>query len=60
MPQGALSFFEIIHTDICGPFDVPALGGDKYFITYVNDFSHFGFIYLLKEISSSGHSQSVC
>ena len=22
---------EIIHTDICGPFDAPSIGGEKYF-----------------------------
>lgn len=26
---------EIIHTDICGPFDVPSFGGEKYFITFM-------------------------
>ncbi|KAK9749378.1 hypothetical protein RND81_02G122000 [Saponaria officinalis] len=29
---------EIIHTDICGPFDAP-WGGEKYFITFIDDFS---------------------
>ena len=29
---------EIIHTDICGPFDVPSFGGEKYFITFIDDF----------------------
>jgi hypothetical protein len=30
---------EIIHTDICGPFDNPSFGGEKYFITFIDDFS---------------------
>jgi len=42
---------EIIHTDICGPFDVPSFGGEKYFITFIDDFSRYEFIYLLKEKS---------
>ena len=29
---------EIIHTDICGPFDVPSFNGEKYFITFIDDF----------------------
>ena len=33
---------EIIHTDICGPFDVPSFGGEKYFITFIDDFSCYG------------------
>ena len=49
---------ENIHT-ICGPFDVPYFGGEKYFITFI-DFSHYGFIYFLREKkSNSGFSKSV-
>ena len=44
---------EIIHTDICGPFDVPSLGGERYFITFIDDFSRYGYIYLLHEKSQS-------
>ncbi|KAL0551495.1 hypothetical protein IC582_010583 [Cucumis melo] len=44
---------EIIHTDICGPFDVPSFGGEKYFITFIDDFSRYGYIYLLHEKSQA-------
>lgn len=44
---------EIVHTDICGPFDVPSLSGEKYFITFINDFSRYGYIYLLHEKSQA-------
>jgi len=30
--------FEIIHTDICGPFDVNSFNKKKYFITFIDDF----------------------
>ena len=33
----------VIHTDICGPFTPPAMGGYKYFITFIDDYSHYGF-----------------
>ena len=42
---------EIIHTDICGPFDTPSFGGENYFITFIDDFSRYGYIYLLNEKS---------
>ena len=45
---------KIIHTDICGPFDTLAINGERYFITFINDFSYYGYIYLLH-----GKSQSV-
>ena len=44
--------FEIIHTDICGPFDTP-FGGEKYFITFIDDFSRYGYVYLLNEKSQA-------
>ena len=46
---------EIIHTDICGPFDVPYFNGEKYFITFIDDFSRYGYVYFLKE-----KSQVIC
>ncbi|RDX74091.1 hypothetical protein CR513_46201, partial [Mucuna pruriens] len=39
----------LIHIDICGPFD----GNKKYFITFVDDFSHYCYLYLLHEKSQS-------
>ena len=42
---------EIIHIDICGPFDSPSFGKEKYFIAFINDFSRYCYIYLLHEKS---------
>lgn len=42
---------ELIHTDIYGPFDVPSWGGEKYFITFIDDFSRYCYLYLLHEKS---------
>lgn len=44
---------EIIYTDICGPFDVPTFGGEKYFITFIDDYSRYCYLYLLHEKSQS-------
>lgn len=38
----------VIHSDMCGPFEVPSLGGNKYFITFVDEFSRILWIYLIK------------
>jgi len=40
-----------VHTDICGPFDVNFFGKEGYFITIINDYSRYGYVYLLPEIS---------
>ena len=44
---------EIIHTDICGPFDIPSIGGEKYFITFIDDFSRYCILYMLHDKSQS-------
>lgn len=40
---------EIIHTDICGHFDVPSIGGEIYIITFIDDFSQYCTLYLLND-----------
>ena len=42
----------LIYTDICGPFTPTALGGYRYFITFTNDFSHYGHVELIREKSN--------
>ena len=44
---------QLIHTDICGPFDIPSWNGEKYFITFIDDFSRYCYLYLLHEKSQS-------
>ena len=43
----------VIHTDICGPFTDLAMGGHKYFITFIDDYSCYGFVKLIREKSNS-------
>ncbi|CAL8132317.1 unnamed protein product [Prunus armeniaca] len=47
------NLLEIIHTDICGPFPVPTIEGHRYFITFIDDFSRFCYIYLIQNKSSA-------
>ena len=49
----------MIHTDICGPFDIPTWGGEKYFITFINDYSRYYYLYLLHEKSQSANTLEV-
>ncbi|GJU37568.1 retrotransposon protein, putative, ty1-copia subclass [Tanacetum coccineum] len=41
----------LIHTDVCGPFRVPTQDGDTYFITFIDDFSRYGYGYALETIA---------
>jgi hypothetical protein len=40
---------QIIHTDICGPFPVKSVNGYDSFITFIDDYSYFSYIYPIKE-----------
>ncbi|RVW16023.1 Retrovirus-related Pol polyprotein from transposon TNT 1-94 [Vitis vinifera] len=44
---------DLIHTDICGPLTPTTLGGYKYFITFIDDFSRYGYVELIHEKSDS-------
>ncbi len=35
---------EIIHTDICKPFDTPSFGGKKYLIAFIDNFLSYKYI----------------
>ena len=50
---------EIIHTDICGPFDVNSFSKERYFITFIDNFLRYGHVYLLHEKSQSVNSLEV-
>ena len=43
----------LIHTDVCGPMTTQARGGYSYFITFTDDFSRYGFVYLMKHKSEA-------
>lgn len=45
----AKSTLEIIHTDLCGPSKIPTIGGARYFLLFVDDFSRMVFVYFLKK-----------
>ena len=44
---------EIIHTYICGPLSVPCFTREKYFITFIDDLSRYGYVYLMHEKSQA-------
>lgn len=42
---------ELIHMDLCGPFEVASLGGSKYFLMLKDDFSGYRHVYFVKSKS---------
>ena len=47
------TLLELIHTDICEFGSILTRGGNKYIITFIDDFSKFTFVYLLKNKSDA-------
>ncbi|GJT34435.1 retrotransposon protein, putative, ty1-copia subclass [Tanacetum coccineum] len=44
----AKDLLRLIHTDVCGPFKTMSRKGASYFVTFTDDFSPYGYVYLLK------------
>ena len=40
--ERATDLLEIIHTDVCGPMNVEARGGYRYFLTFTDDLADMG------------------
>ena len=51
--ERATDLLEIIHTDVCGPMSIDARGVYHNFLTFVDDLSRCGYIYLMKHKSET-------
>ena len=49
----ANELLKLVHTDVCGPMTTQARGGYSYFITFTDDLSRFGYVYLMKQKSEA-------
>ncbi|GJT54974.1 retrotransposon protein, putative, ty1-copia subclass [Tanacetum coccineum] len=46
--ERAKDLLGLIYTDVCGPFRTVSREGASYFITFTDDFSRYGYVYLMK------------
>ena len=51
--ERATDLLEIIHTDVCDPMSVDARGKYRYFLTFTDYLSRYGYIYLMKHKSET-------
>ena len=51
--ERATDLLEIIHTDVCGPMNIEARSGYPYLLTFTDDLSGYGYIYLMKQKSET-------
>ena len=51
--EWASDLWEIIHADVCGLMSVDAHSGYRYFLTFTDELSRYGYIYLMKHKSET-------
>ncbi|KAL0288030.1 UNVERIFIED_CONTAM: Retrovirus-related Pol polyprotein from transposon TNT 1-94 [Sesamum calycinum] len=44
----ANGLLDLIHTDVCGPLNTQARGGFSYLLTFTDDHSRYGYVYLMR------------
>ena len=44
----AQELLKLVHMDVCGPMSTQAKGDYEYFITFTDDHSGYGYVYLMK------------
>ena len=49
----AFACLEIMHTDIFGPMSVESLRGSRYFLLFIDDYSHMSWVFFLKHKSET-------
>ncbi|GAU22332.1 hypothetical protein TSUD_106600 [Trifolium subterraneum] len=53
LPMRSSEVLNVVHSDICGPIDVLSTGGNKYFITFVDEYSRLIWLYHIKAKSEA-------
>ncbi|KAL0449039.1 UNVERIFIED_CONTAM: hypothetical protein Slati_1460300 [Sesamum latifolium] len=44
----ANGLLDLVHTDVHGPLSIPTRGGFSYFITFTDDNSRYGYVYIMR------------
>lgn len=42
---------EIVHSDVCGPITPTSWNGKRYFLTFIDDYTHYTVVFLLENKS---------
>ena len=45
--HGTKECLELVHNDVCGPFIIHTWEGYEYIITFIDEYSRLGYVYLV-------------
>ena len=51
MIDNKYGLLDLIHTDVCGPLNPNSLGGGVYFVTFIDNYSRYCWLYIIKNKS---------
>ena len=51
--QRGEGLLDLLHTDVCGPFRSTTKGDNRYYLTFIDDNSRYGYLYLIKHKSDT-------
>ena len=46
-------FLELVHSEVCGLMSVKAQGAYEYYVTFIDDYSRYRYVYLMHHKSDS-------
>ena len=49
--ERATELLELVHSDVCGPMQVPSLGGARYFVSFIDDHSEWATVFTMRRKS---------
>ena len=44
----ATELLDLVHSDVCGKLNTRSLGGAEYFVTFIHDYSHYTWVFMLR------------
>ena len=51
IPYRAVEPFKIVHSDVCSPMHVNSFGNSRYYVTFIDDYSRYTYVYFIKRKS---------
>ena len=53
--MGEIRSMQLVHSDVCGPMRTQSIGGAKYFVTFIDDYTRCCAVYFMKHKSEVLH-----